>query len=152
LIVALLALYFFRKPIEVLSYKMLDDFPTQLGWGFIWLVVAPIAIIVIFATIIGYMLGIIGILVYILSLITARVLSSFSVGILLYRLFKKGDKPVLDWKLTVIGVTVLQLVWFVPVLGWIVGFALMLATLGVIITSFRKTPPAVKPAVATVVE
>ncbi|MBD3281762.1 hypothetical protein GF391_03380 [Candidatus Uhrbacteria bacterium] len=53
----LAALYFFKKHLLEMTKSVLNTFPAQLGWGFVWAVVVPVACIVLIFTIFGSTLG-----------------------------------------------------------------------------------------------
>ena len=98
------------------------------GIGFATWALAPILAIILLFTIIGFLTGI-GLLAgYIALLLLAKILSGIMAGSLLSGWLK--GKPEVDWKWTLLGVFSLQLIRFIPILGWLVNLLIMFAVIG----------------------
>jgi hypothetical protein len=134
LFVATLVLFFLvRRSISKIAAQSVDNFWKELLRGFVLLVVIPAAIIFLFLTIIGSLLGVFGIALYGLLIILGMVFAGIIIAELLNRLFFRGEraKP-LKWPMVVLGVIVMELLMFVPVIGWIANFLIFLVSFGTI--------------------
>lgn len=105
----------------------------EVGRGFILLVAIPVASALLLVSIVGIPLGILGLLSYAALMIVACIMAPIILGSVLYKQFFKGALEV-NSKTIVLGVLVYFVLSLVPVLGWIVNFALMLLALGSIAT------------------
>ena len=94
------------------------------------LVVVPFAIILAFITMIGFIPGILGVLVYIGLLVLANVGVAFVLGPLLRRIVKRDERNVLNWKTILAGVCGTYVLAVIPFVGWIALLAFFLASLG----------------------
>jgi len=137
ILAGLLALWLFKRRSQEIVEHVIDDFGKNLLFGFIGLIVIPIAVILAFATVIGIIPAILTLLLYIVFLIIAGVFSGLIAGALIFKWVFKY-KSLLNWKTVVAGIIVLQLITIIPVLGWLVMFILFLAAFGAILTLFYK--------------
>jgi cytoskeletal protein CcmA (bactofilin family) len=143
LIVAYVGWYFFKQRVLDITNQVLNNFARQMGWGFVWLVVVPIACVVLLITLVGIPFSFFFLMVYVLAISLAKVLASIVLGSWLIKLItKKGANgngkgwPV-DWKVILLGVLVMSLLMLIPVLGWIACFVFFLAALGGIMTAAK---------------
>lgn len=120
----------FKKVAHALVKTTADNFGRELVRGFVILVVIPAAILFAMVSVIGIGLGAAGALVYILAILVAKVLTGIFLGALLVKLIKKSKEYEVNWQTASIGVVALELIWLVPILGWVFGFVLFLASLG----------------------
>ncbi|MEK7590034.1 MAG: hypothetical protein AAB475_02155 [Patescibacteria group bacterium] len=135
LTVVALATIFLKK----FSNRVAKDAIEQLGkktlWGFITLIVTPVAIAMFFASVFGIALGVLGALGYgmlvILSVIYAGVIFGAWMDKLLIR---KKEKIEVDWKNGVAGVVALTLIMQIPFIGGLGGLFFFLLALGSIST------------------
>jgi len=132
---ASLVLFFLmkRKNIPKILGETMDSFWKELLRGFAMLILIPIAVILLFITIIGFSLGIFGITFYVLLLVLACAFSGILVAELINRLiFRNKSEKSLSWSMVVLGVIVMQLLIFIPFVGWIARFVIFLVALGAI--------------------
>jgi cytoskeletal protein CcmA (bactofilin family) len=125
LLAAYLLWYFRRKDAVEIIQQATSKFWASLLRGFIFLVVVPAAVIVLFFTVIGFPIGIFSILIYAALLMLASPFAILFVSSLVMK--KKID---LQWYHILLGAVVLALVNIVPMIGWLVAFMVYLATLG----------------------
>ncbi|MBD3251706.1 hypothetical protein GF380_04620 [Candidatus Uhrbacteria bacterium] len=110
--------------------RSLKDYWIHLLYGLVVLVVAPVAILLLLATILGSLFGILLGLVFGLLLIVAKILAALLIGVWLIKILgKKKDVP-LNWKPILLGVLVMEFVWLIPILGWIAVCIFFLSALG----------------------
>jgi len=134
LLVTTLVLFFLMKrSISRISGQVVDNFWKDLLRGFVLLIVIPAAIILLFFTIIGSLVGLFGIAFYGLLLIIGAVFAGIVAAELLNRLIFRGKRArSLNWPMVILGVFIMQLLIFVPVIGWIAKFIIFLVSLGAV--------------------
>ncbi len=99
--------------------------------GFCFLVVVPFAFLLLLLTIIGMPIAIVLILMYTVFIIVASTLPSIYFGNrILTKLFKQKDNKFLS---ALIGVLVVSLLSLIPIVDFLVGFALLLIGLGILV-------------------
>lgn len=94
-------------------------------WGFIVLIVAPIAAFIAMITIIGIPIGVIILLSYFIALILTPIVAAIAFGSLLI----KGRSPYLA---LLVGLLIIYILGLIPFIGWIIRFAACLFGLGAI--------------------
>jgi cytoskeletal protein CcmA (bactofilin family) len=129
LVAALVLLWLAPKLINSVAQNAVDKFGAELLRGFVLLVVTPAVVIILAFTVIGVFLAVPIGLVYVATLMLSKVLAGVTLGAILLKWFK-SEKPLVSWKSVVLGVVVINIVTIIPLLGWIIGCLLFLATLG----------------------
>ena len=106
----------------------------KLGIGFLALVVAPLAMIALAITIFG--LGIMGYLamVYFVLITLAGTVSAIFAGSYAWKLVRKEQDYVIDWKTAAIGVALVAVAKLIPIIGWLAAFVLFLVVFGTLVT------------------
>lgn len=127
------------KKLQELSKIMSKNFWPSLGWGVLFLIVAPIVIGILYATVIGWALATILLLLYVAALILPVIFVSTCFGDwLLKKVTKRHWRGVsLYWSM-LLGVFIFVLVSSIPVLGWIVGCLAVATGLGAAIAFEKK--------------
>lgn len=101
-----------------------------LSYGFISLVVLPVAVILLLITIIGAPLGLLLLLLYGSLLLVSSIYASVVTGVWISHMTGWFNSSRVTWKHVVGGAIALTLISLVPIVGWIVGFGIFLITLG----------------------
>ena len=128
---ALVAFYAFRSQVKAIVHEATTGFWKEAGRGFILLVVAPVAIIVSFITVIGVPLGFIALLLYAAFLLIASVVfTPLLFGRLAAQYVFKKERYELSWWAIVLAVLVLSILKFIPIVGWLFCFIIFLASFG----------------------
>ncbi len=129
---AALVLYFsLKKKIEEFTVLALKRYGYGMLIGFIVLVVIPVAVLVLFMTLVGWILGVIGLFFYLAFLFLSSILGAVVFSALLGRYaIKKEPSP--TWPTILLGVFLYQIIGLIPVLGWIFKFAFILLALGML--------------------
>jgi len=109
------------------SYK---SFGQNLGWGFLLLIVVPIAFIILLTLVATAGIAFSLFLLYALYLILAYVFGGLLLGSGLLRLFRKDDAYTVDWLTALLGAVVFAVLGRVPVVGGLVVFVFFLVGLG----------------------
>lgn len=110
--------------------RTMGNFGTDLLTGFVTLVVAPVAAILAFSSLVGTLVACIAVTALVLAGMIAAVYACVSFGALVRSLAGKRKTYAADWKSALLGTTLLMLVMAVPVVGWLFGFVFWAANLG----------------------
>jgi cytoskeletal protein CcmA (bactofilin family) len=137
LVTALVGNYFFKQRVAEITANTLDDFAKQTGWGFIWLIILPVACIILLCTIVGIPLGLFGLLFYCLVSGLSKILAGIILGAWLMKLITKKKGWNVDWKAIALGQFVMMLVLLVPFVGWLFALVFMLAALGGLMNALK---------------
>tara|TARA_Y100000310_G_scaffold345770_1_gene469622 strand:+ start:1061 stop:2224 length:1164 start_codon:yes stop_codon:yes gene_type:complete len=131
LVVGLVLIAMVPKILIQVKDEMVKRPGPSIGWGFIYLVVVPVVMVILMVTIIGIPLALIIMPFYLIGLYLAKVCASFAIGILtLDNLAKdKKYKGSLIWPL-VVGIIIFAIVTSLPFVGWIAKIVLVLWALG----------------------
>lgn len=128
LFAALSAYLFFREKLQLLVAGIYNS-PVRHGlYGFCVLFLTPIAIVLLFLTILGTLLGVVGLFAWMLLISAAYLLTSVIVGALSFALFNK--MPVVSLQSVILGAVLLHLLFFVPVVGPFAVFVCFVLTVG----------------------
>lgn len=122
----------FKRFTGELVRKVADEPLTYLGWGFVTLVVTPVAAIILFVTVIGVPLGFLVLVAYGALVLAAMIFAPVVLGSYVYKLLMKTEGFEVSWKTITLGVVLYMILVAIPVVGWIARFLLVLVTLGVI--------------------
>jgi hypothetical protein len=130
LIAALLVTWLFKKYSYLIVEETLREPLKMLGRGFIAFIIIPVAGVLLLVTLFGAMFGIIAILSYVVLLILSSIYAGVVVGVWINRIIYKTSGTTITWKNVTVGVVLLTLVSFIPVIGWAVRLFVVLITLG----------------------
>ncbi len=114
-----LATSFATKPLE------------YLGIGFVAFIVLPIAGILLLLTVIGIPLGALALLGFVGLMIFASLVAPVALGSLVHKWIWKPSNYVVDWKTILLGVAIWFVLGFIPFVGGLLKFIIILMTLGV---------------------
>ncbi len=135
---AFVLFYFFKQGLTQIVELSLKNFAGQLGWGFVWLIVAPVACIFLLVTVFGAPLAFMGMLVYAITIMIAKIVSGIVLGVWIMRLIDKKRNWLVDWKAILSGVPLITIIAAIPFFGWVVVFTIFLAALGATINNLKK--------------
>ena len=139
LIIGLGAMLLFKKQVVILADNMVDKPWLNIGWGFLVLLLLPLAAIFLAITIVGLPVALIITLCYTLAVMLAKPLAAITFGYVLagrYR-HKQGTKkkPAVTlgpiWTM-VLGVVVTYAVLSIPVVGWLLSIIVVSWTIGAV--------------------
>lgn len=142
---ALVINFAMRKRTEEFTAFALSRFGRETLTGFVLLLMIPVAILILFATVLGALLGLIGVFAYIALITPAIVFGALVFSRLVGRyVFKK--EQFLTWPVILLGVFLYEILGLIPVLGWLMKFVFFLSALGTcshfIYTGLAKTSEA----------
>lgn len=124
LLIGIILLTVFSKKLEDISKNIQNKFWMSLGVGFLTLVVVPIALMIIFSTIIGIPLTMIILAIYVLSIYLAKVFVALALGNMIVH-----NRWSAIWALT-LGLILLTIFELIPFIGGFVSFLILLVGLG----------------------
>ncbi len=129
IIVGLLVNYFLPKQTEEIVSTISGSIWKNLGIGLIFLIVAPLCIIISLFTVIGIPAGIISAFLYILMIYISRVYVGLWIGRKLLGNFKESFTSLFFWPF-VAGTIIIGILFLIPVISWLLRFFLLLIVLG----------------------
>jgi hypothetical protein len=116
--------------------RVMDTFVKQtwksLGVGFLGIIAIPVASVVLFATLIGYPLGVLSLYIFSILWYVSSIFIAVILGEKVIQIFNKG-KEVSLYLSFVIGMLILLIVGFIPILGFLVRIFVILFGFGTII-------------------
>lgn len=101
----------------------------NIGMGFAYLVLIPIAALIIFFTLIGIPISLLGIGIYAVTLGLAKVLVPLLLGSLIFRWLGKEKVYRLDWLSALVGIVASIILGMIPIIGSLALFILFLIAL-----------------------
>lgn len=110
-----------------------EEFLSNLGIGFLFLVVTPIAAILLLISLVGLPLGFITFAIYPIMLYLASIVSAIAVGSWVWSVIEKGSPLRVDWKTVLLGFLLVTAAKLVPGIGGVAVFVSFLAALGAMV-------------------
>jgi hypothetical protein len=104
----------------------------SLGWGFLGFIVIPVAVMILFAVLIGFPIAVFGTYVYTILIYFSSIFVAFVVGEKIIQLFKKEGEISL-YVSFIIGIIVLFVLGLIPVLGFIINILVLLFGMGMLL-------------------
>ncbi len=139
LVVGSLFIYF-RRPFIVATTQYIRTSPWRaLGWGLVGLIVIPIVILLLFATVIGYYAAFLLMFSYIILLMLAAIVGALFLGDFALRLTNKHSASFPNWQIVFVGVILWEVLKLIPVLGWIALGILCLMGLGSLLVLVKQS-------------
>jgi cytoskeletal protein CcmA (bactofilin family) len=133
LLAAYLLWYLFRNDMVALLTEANSRFGKKLLLGFVFAVAVPVAIIIAFVSVIGTLVGGVAALIY----ATLLVLGCPVAVLVVASLLKKG-KTDLHWYHILLAAVLVQLVMFIPFVGWLARLIVYLVSLGALLAILRR--------------
>src|SRR3989338_2332562 len=130
LVFALALGLFFNRYSAVLVGPSVAQPLLETGRGLIVLIVLPVVSVMLLVTLIGVPLGLLGLLAFASLLLIASPLAAIIVGSVLHKWMFKPAEYQVAWQTILLGVAAYTLLGFVPVLGGIAKFVLVLLAIG----------------------
>ncbi|MBU1046468.1 hypothetical protein KKH36_01660 [Patescibacteria group bacterium] len=130
MIIALILTWLFKKFSSAVVKGAIQNPMAMLGRGFVTLIIAPVAAIILFVTLFGIPLGLALLFIYGFLVVLSCVYAGVIFGIWVNMLISKKDKVVISWKNVVGGILLLCLIRLIPFVGWIIGLIAFLISLG----------------------
>lgn len=132
LMLTFLIVFIFKVFTQKTTEHMLQKFGSSVAIGAATIIFLPVAGIIFLASLILFPVALLLGLAYIFIMIIASSLAGVAVGALIKRVFTKTDTIEVSFHTAVIGVVLLTLIQFVPVVGELTRFVFFLAAVGAI--------------------
>jgi hypothetical protein len=130
IVTGLVLVYFFNKKIKAVVTGGLKNVWGNIGVGFAVCLLTPVVMIILAVTVVGIQLAGLLLVLYIMLLALSSVIASIALGSFLIKVLKKKETFEVSWQEVVLGVMILKIVWFVPVIGWLLCATFSLLTMG----------------------
>ncbi|MFA6393512.1 MAG: EI24 domain-containing protein [Patescibacteria group bacterium] len=137
LIIGLVLVSVFREKIIAITDLMLNKIAASIGIGFLALILAPFAFIILAITVIGIPLSLILLVLWIIALCLSKIITGIFLGRVLVEKYWAVKKESLIWPM-IIGVTVTSLICFIPFIGWVLGLIAVLWALGGMVLTLKN--------------
>jgi hypothetical protein len=99
----------------------------SLGVGILTLIITPVLLILLFATVIGIPLAILGLVLYLFIIFFGHVFTSILIGQKILKYIGQGERTILN---LILGLLILGILGLIPVIGGLVSFIAMLVGVG----------------------
>ncbi len=132
LVVGLVLILLFPKRTNIFGKNSVMNFWSNLGIGFLVAIVTPIVGIILAITVIGLPFAFILGILYLLWMIISWVLGGIVAGGIIMSLKNKTNNIDINWKNAILGIIILNVVEFVPFIGWTIGCAFFMVAFGTI--------------------
>lgn len=122
LILAFLFLAFLKKPCLNIVNKIQEQFGLSMAFGLSFVIGAPIAVVIFLVTFIGFKVALVTAFFTFFVWTIAGTLGSLLLGVFIQYLISKDKQQLanyMNWVSVFLGVSIFQLLLFVPVLGWL---------------------------------
>jgi hypothetical protein len=130
IIAGLLLLRFLKRPAYAVVNHAYSMPWSNLGIGFLSLIVLPILALILALTFVGFYVALVLGLFFVLTLAVSAIIGAMFAGALVIKWLVKKPNLVLDWQAVLIGCVLLSIVGFIPVVGWLVCAGIILMTFG----------------------
>ncbi|MGA2666643.1 MAG: polymer-forming cytoskeletal protein [Patescibacteria group bacterium] len=124
--------YVFPKSIHTYLEKSFHKFWANLGWGFVALIILPIALIILMLSVIGLKIAITIGLIYLVSFIIISMITPLFIGTLLIKWVERQGYQA-NWLVIIVGLVASFVIDLVPVIGPLILFGFFLVALGQLI-------------------
>ena len=118
--------------------KLKTKFWKYCGFGFVYLIVMPVIVLVAFISLIGWPIGVLGAAVYLFSIVSLKAVAAIMYAMCIKDYFKwKGGKVML-FLLSVVVLILLRILSLLPLFGWIAVALLLAAPWGALIMTKKE--------------
>jgi len=117
-LVAILFVFLWKKWAHDFVLDTTGKFWKNALYGFAALILAPVAVVILFVTVVGAIPAVLILLTYFIGLVLATVFAGILTAALANKYLLKKKVTELEWWKIVLGVLVFQLVKLIPVVGW----------------------------------
>lgn len=134
LVTGLLLVWWFSKPSKAVVHAGLMDMSRNFLRGLVSLIVGPVIVGLLFATILGWVFAVLAAMAYATMMLLSSAYAGIIFGSWLRKTVKKDGKTVVDWKTATYGIALLALIGLVPLFGWIVAMVFYLIAFGSLVS------------------
>lgn len=141
-IIILLLEHFFGKYFEQAAEVLSSKFILSFGYGMLYLIGVPVLILLLFVMIIGFPVGLLLTCIYLMTLLFTASVSGLIVAHLFKIKYGKSWSYLETVTYAVLTVVILKVLFWIPVVGWLIKRVLGAAVYGAIILLMLKKKPA----------
>lgn len=127
----------FKKNAYQAKRAVTASFLRSLGWGFVFMVCIPIAIIILIVTILGIPIAVISLFAYAVLIYIAKIPVATALGGRIIKAFGKQGEPSLIWSM-LLGLFILTILLNIPYLEWLIYFVVLFTGFGAILISQKQ--------------
>jgi cytoskeletal protein CcmA (bactofilin family) len=128
----------FKKNAYQTKRAVTASFLKSLGWGFVFMVCIPIAIVFLIVTILGIPIAIISLFAYAALVYIAKIPVATALGEKVIKAFGKQGEPSLIPSM-LLGLIILTILLNIPYLEWLIYFIVIFTGFGAILTSQKHS-------------
>jgi cytoskeletal protein CcmA (bactofilin family) len=128
----------FKKNAHQAKSAVTGSFLKSLGWGFVFIVCIPIAIVILIITIIGIPVALISLFAYAVLVYVAKLPVATALGEKIIKALGKEGEPSLIGSM-LLGLVVLTILLNIPYLEWLIYFVVIFTGFGAILISCRQS-------------
>lgn len=137
ILLALILLHFWKKPIKLINQIVAKKPLSSLGWGTLVIILSPVILLLIALTIIGLPIAIVGASVWLILVIISKLIVAIALGRFIFNQKLKKPKTKTVYKLSV-GVIISWLIFSLPIIGPFIAFVATLIGAGAIALYLKK--------------
>ena len=134
----LLVVWVWRRRASEISQAVVEKWWPSVGHGLVYLILAPICAVLLLVSVVGSIVGIAGLLVFIIAVGVAKVFTCLVLGAWLEKVFRSRSVAIVTWQNALVGTLAVFVLTFIPIIGWVAQLLLFLATFGVIAQRIQK--------------
>lgn len=138
MLVSLVLIFVFGRQFSRGASHLQTEFFKSFGFGMLYFIGVPVALFILMVSVIGIPLGLLGICLYIFSLVFGP---TFAAVLLTYWLNRRNTEKWNRWLIVLISGGIFLVVWLlvmVPFVGWLIGIVLIGATFGALLLALFK--------------
>jgi hypothetical protein len=128
----------FKKNARQAKSAVTGSFLKSLGWGFVFMVCIPIAIVILIITVIGIPVALISLFAYAILIYVAKLPVATALGEKIIKALGKEGEPSLIGSM-LLGLVVLTILLNIPYLEWMIYFVVIFTGFGAILISCRQS-------------
>lgn len=137
LIISLILIYVFRFFTQKTVDLALNKFWKNCLYGLIFSLLAPLFLIILILSLIGLPIGFLAVMIYFVLIAVSVSIASIMIGVLIKKFVFKNEDSRVDFKVASIGLIVMTLISFVPVVGDLTKLVFDFVALGSVIVYLK---------------
>jgi len=136
LVVGTIIISLWKNAVIEMTDNMTGKFWPTLGWGVIFTIITPLVALLMAITIIGIRLTLITIWTWLILLMLSKIIVAITIGRQLLKKFWMAKKDSLTSAM-IIGIIITWLIFYIPVLGWLVSMIAVWWGMGGLVTYLK---------------
>lgn len=138
LVIGLVLVSLWRDEIKKMTDNMTKKTGASIGWGIVIMFLTPLIALTLLLTLIGIPLAGLLMLFWIIGLMISKIIVGILIGRSLLEKFWKSQKDSLIWAM-IIGIIITQIIFSIPLIGWLLCLVAIWWGLGGIYLFFKKS-------------